>query len=93
MQRGGGGGCGIGPGDLRVRGMFVSSGCDDRRSTVVGVVPDGVPHVTVRYGASERSFGARDNFYGYDVALPAERFPDAITWTMRDGSRRQVPKG
>ncbi len=93
MQRGGSGGCGIGPGDLRTRGLFGSSGRDDRRSTVAGVVPDGVSRVTVRYGTSERSFPVVDNFYGYDVALPAERFPDAITWTMRDGSRREVPKG
>jgi hypothetical protein len=93
MQRGGSGGCGLRPVDLRAQGMLVTSGLSARRSTVAAVVPDDVIRVTARYGASVRSFRVRDNFFGYEVAVPADRFPDLITWTMRDGSRRELPRG
>ena len=93
MERGGSGGCGLRPSDLREHGMVGSSGLSDRRSAVAGVVPDGVIRVTVRYGTSVRSFPVRENFYGYEVAVPVEHSPDVITWTMRDGSHRDLPRG
>ncbi|MEA2221485.1 MAG: hypothetical protein QOJ35_4111 [Solirubrobacteraceae bacterium] len=90
LQDGRGGGCGIGAAYFAAHGMQGSSGRSDGRSVVVGLVPDGVASVTVRYGSSERSFDVRDNFYGYPIAVSPERSPDAITWTLRNGERREA---
>lgn len=68
-------------------GIVAGSG---QRSEVVGLVPDGVDAVTVRYGNSARTFGVNDNFFAYAVAVEADRFPDAIVWHRADGSAREV---
>jgi hypothetical protein len=91
LEEGRGGGCGIRAADFAAHGMQGSSGSDDRHSVVVGLVPDNVASVTVRYGTSERSFAVHNNFYGYRIAVSAERSPDAITWTLRNGHRHQLP--
>ena len=52
-------------------------------------MPDDVATVTVRYGTSERSFTVKDNFYGYEIAVGAERQPDAVFWTL---AQRRAPE-
>jgi hypothetical protein len=93
MIQGASGGCGIGPIGLRRYGIDGSSGRgrQARSSVVYEIVPDAVTAVTIRYGPSTRSFAVHDNFYGYVVALPPTRRPDAVTWTLRDGRRYRVP--
>ena len=86
----GGGGCGLRAKDLQEHGMVLSSLTANNRSVVVGVVPDGVVEVTLRYGTSERSFTVKDNFYGFEVAAGPDRQPDAEIWTLRDGTRRNI---
>jgi hypothetical protein len=81
--------CGIRPREFRAHGMTSSSGAH-RHSVVAGLVPDAVKAVTVRYGTSKRSFPVRNNFYGYRIAVAADRTPDAVTWTLRSGQRRQI---
>jgi hypothetical protein len=53
---GGGGGCGT-LADVRAQGMFGASGTDGR-STVAGIVPNGVRAVRVTYGRSTRKASA-----------------------------------
>ena len=76
---------------IRTTGAWGSTGRSAQRSEVVGLVPDGVNAVTVRYGNSARTFSVNDNFLAYAVAVEADRFPDAIVGQLADGSTRRVP--
>jgi hypothetical protein len=92
LEESGGGGCGTPAkafGEQGLTGSSAASAGDDS-SIVAGLVPDEVTTVTVRYGTSERSFTIKDNFYGFEIAVPAERQPDATIWTLRNGQRRKV---
>lgn len=90
LEARGGGGCGIPLKSFLEHGMWGSSGAGEHRSTVVGLVPDDVAEVTLRYGTSERSFTVQSNFYGFEIATSPEVQPSAVIWTLRDGTRRAI---
>lgn len=90
---GGGGGCST-IADVSAHGSYGSSGTLRSRSTVAGVVPNGVDDVRVTYGTSTRTFPVRENFFAFRVALGAPQAvkPDRVEWLMDDGSVRDVTR-
>jgi len=90
---GGGGGCSS-VADIRAHGTFGSSGTMDTRSTVAGVVPNGVRAVRVTYGRSTRTFPVHDNFFSFQVALGTVRAMDTdrVEWLMENGGVRDVTR-
>lgn len=60
-------------------------------AVVVGLVPDGVRAVTIRYGPSTRTLAIRRNFYAYTVALdPAQALDHHVVWHLADGTTRRI---
>lgn len=90
---GGGGGSCSSLADIRRRGSWGASGVDGR-STVAGVVPNGVRAIHVTYGRSTRVFPVRDNFFAFRVGLDAPRAvrPDRLVWELDDGTVRDVTR-
>ncbi len=87
---GGTGACGS-LADVRRRGSWGASGIGGR-STVAGVVPNGVQAIQVTYGRSTRTFPVSDNFFAFRVALevPQAVQVDRMVWKLDDGSTRDV---
>lgn len=92
IQGGGGGGC-MPLADIRRHGSWGASGVGGR-STVSGVVPNGVRAIRVTYGHSTRTFPVRDNFFAFRVALQAPQAvqPDRLVWELDDGTVRDVTR-
>ena len=77
---------------IRAHGTYARGGTTRGRTTVTGLVPNGVRAVRVTYGRSTRSFPVRDNFFSFRVAVDVEQEPNRIEWLMEDGSVRDVPR-
>jgi hypothetical protein len=86
----GSGGCGGTPNNLLQHGLDVSSLNRSGRSQVVALVPDDVTAITVRYRSSTRTFPARRNFVGYEIAADPSQSPDAIVWHLHDRTTRTL---
>lgn len=88
----GGGSCGS-LADIRLHGSWGANGTGDR-STVAGVVPNGVHAIRVTYGRSTRTFAVSDNFFAFRVALEAPQAvrPDRLVWELDDGTVRDVTR-
>lgn len=83
------GACGASPESLRRRGLGQSGSNHAGNAEFVGLVPDGVEAVTVRYGSSTRTLRVRSNFYGYEIAADPTQGPDEVTWHLHGGRERR----